>query len=62
MCNAQHSDFVVWTKNTERIEKNETFIEKKVLNTKKFFIYDVLPEIVGKWYTWAPVADSSGIV
>ena len=27
-----------------------------------FFKYGILPEIIGKWYTRKPVADSSGIV
>lgn len=31
-------------------------------NVKHLFIYGILPEIIGKWYTRAPVADSSGVV
>ena len=65
VCDVQFSDFVVWTKNTtiiETIAKNEAFIDKKVQDAKKFFIYGVLPEIVGKWYTQAPVADDAGVV
>ncbi|XP_062523365.1 uncharacterized protein LOC134198041 [Corticium candelabrum] len=29
---------------------------------KHFFVYGVLPEIVGKWYTRKPVANSQGTV
>ena len=39
-----------------------SFFNSRVDNVKNFFIYDVLPEIVGKWYTRGPVADSSGAV
>ena len=65
VCKVQKCDFVVWTKSTiiiETIEKNVVFIEQKVLDAKNFFIYGVLPEIVGKWYTRKPVADDSGTV
>ncbi len=31
-------------------------------DVKHFFIYGVLPEIVGKWYTRKPVANKEGVV
>lgn len=34
----------------------------KLADVKHFFIYGVLPEIVGKWYTRKPVAEIDGTV
>lgn len=61
----RYADFVVWTKNTiaiERIHQDNEFLRNKVQSVRNFFIYGVLPEIVGKWYTRGPVADPSGVV
>ena len=65
ICDVNYADFVVWTEKnitTERILQDTEFFNSKVDNVKHFFIYGVLPEIVGKWYTRGPVADSSGAV
>ena len=31
-------------------------------SVKHFFVYGILPEIVGKWYTRKPIANSEGVV
>ncbi len=31
-------------------------------NIEHIFIHGVLPELIGKWYTRKPVADSDGVV
>ena len=65
VCAVQHGDFVVWTEQTtimERVKRNQDFFNRKVEIMKDFFVYGILPEVVGKWYTRAPVADSQHIV
>ena len=65
ICDVSYADFMVWTENniaTERILEDTEFFNSKFDDVKHFFIYGVLPEIVGKWYTRGPVADLSGAV
>ena len=65
VCRLPYCDFVVWTESTiiqERITVDTEFYEGLMDDIKHFFMYGVLPEIVGKWYTRKPIADSSGIV
>ena len=65
ICQVKYCDFVVWTKKgvvIERIAADKEFFEGILDNIKSFFIYGMLPEIIGKWYTRKPIADSSGIV
>jgi len=65
VCGLNHADFVLWTKeNTiiERLGKDEAFISEKIEIVKYFFTNGCLPEIVGKWYSREPVADSTGVV
>ena len=65
VCKVQYCDFVVWTEqNTviERIVVDKPFFEDILEDVKHFFIYGMLPELLGKWYTRKPVADSNGIV
>ena len=65
VCDVSYADFVVWTESTvaiERIDKDNEFVTNVLENVKNFFVYGVLPEIVGKWYTRGPVADPSGVV
>ena len=60
MCNMSYVDFVVWSQETtviERIFPDEDFFKTKVQAARDFFKYGILPEIIGKWYTRAPVAD-----
>ena len=65
VCQMPYADFVVWTKNGmcfERIEREVQFLEIHAETIRHFFIYAILPEIVGKWYTRQPIADDDGIV
>ena len=65
VCAVPHGDFVVWTKQStimERVKRNHEFFNRNLSSVKDFFVYGVLPEIVGKWYTRTPVADSQHIV
>ena len=58
-------DFVVWSQETtviERIFPDEDFFKTKVQAARDFFKYGILPEIIGKWYTRAPVADLYDVV
>ena len=54
VCGAQYADFVVWRENelfVERIAIDSKFIAIKVEKAKKFFMYGILPEVLGKWYS-----------
>lgn len=65
VCNACYCDFVVWTTislSVERILVEGNFLCDKIDTMKHFFIYGLLPEIVGKWYSRKPVANSRGIL
>ena len=65
VCNLTYGDFVVWTKNgiaKERICLDRHFFEQLLESVDNFFIYGVLPEVIGKWYTRKIVADADGIV
>ncbi len=63
--NMKHGDFVVWSKEEviiERIHLDRCFYENLMGQVENFFIYSVLPEIVGKWLTRKPIANEDGIV
>ena len=65
VCKFPYCDFVVWTTTglaIERISADEHFFRSRFDNLQHFFIYGILPEIVGKWYTRIPVTNSDGIV
>ena len=65
ICCASYCDFVVWTPNSlhvERIKEDRALIVDIMEPMKHFFVYGLLPEIIGKWYTRKPIADSKGIV
>ena len=59
-------EFVVWSDSgisLESIALDNTFLDEVMINiTNFFFKYGILPEILGKWYTRKPVADTEGIV
>ena len=38
------------------------FFEQLLESVDNFFIYSVLPEVIGKWYTRKIVADADGVV
>ena len=65
ICNVGYGDFVVWTTNDlliERIMSDQEFFERMAEPIEHFFIYSVLPEIIGKWLTRRPVATEEGVV
>ena len=65
VCNLSYCDFVVWTEGdsaVERITVDNTFYETVMEDVKHFFIKGLLPEIIGKWYTWKHIADNIGDV
>ena len=65
VCRLTYADFVVWTENGmayERISFDDKFFEVLLDTLKRFFIYGVLPEIIGKWYSRKPIAGDDGIV
>ena len=65
VCSLSYAEFVVWTEKdlfSERIFKDSSFVASHIPKVKQFFIYGVLPEIIGKWYTRIPVADEDGTV
>ena len=65
VCDVPFCDFVVRTKGDfacTRVKRNVTFTEEKLDDAKQFFIYGILPEIVGKWYSRKPVANADGVV
>ncbi len=65
VCKVKYCDFVLWTEKefvTERILIDNNFFDTHLANVKDFYIYGVLPEVVGKFYTRKPVIDSNGVV
>ena len=67
VCRVVYADFVVLTEGTtdpvvERIAADYQFVTNKLADMKYFFIYGILPEIVGKWYSRKPVAVDDGTV
>ena len=64
-CKLSYGDFVVWSKNgilVERITRDDEIFSGHMDDVKHFFIYAILQEIVGKWYSRKPVADADGLV
>ena len=65
VCNLSSGDFVLWTENglaMERILRDPTFYAELIGRVEHFFIYGILPEIVGKCYTRKPIANEAGVV
>ena len=65
VCKLSYCDFVVWTEKdvvVERIAADNQFFSNVIDSVQHFFVYGILPEIVGKWYTRKPVANSEGVV
>ena len=66
VCHRNHCEFVVWSEKdgilSERVFVDVSFFESIICDLKHFYIYGVLPEIVGKWYTRQPVANSDKLV
>lgn len=54
ICQVDYADFVVWTPggiHVEHILHDEGFFIEAVDKISSFYMYGVLPEIFGKWYT-----------
>ncbi len=65
VCKVDYCDFVMWTEQNvviERITTDRDFFDSLIEHIEHFFKYGMLPEIIGKWYTRKPIADSTGIV
>jgi len=65
ICKAAYCDFVVWSESgyvIERIEADNEFFDQQLESLYDFFVYGMLPEIIGKWYTRRPVADTANVV
>lgn len=55
---AHYCDFVVWCPNESvvlRIDLADDFITQAFEEATAFFKFGILPELVGKWYTKAPI-------
>jgi hypothetical protein len=65
VCGLKYCDFVVWTETViiqERITIDYDFYDSLMADVKQFFVYGILPELIGKWYTRQPIADNGGVV
>lgn len=65
VCQLSYCDFVLWTKNgieIDRIVRDIAFYNEMIEDVTHFFIYGMLPEIIGKWYTRKPLANENGVV
>ena len=61
----EFGDFIVWTEDgivVERIVRDRAFYEEALNNIEHVYVYGILPEIIGKWYTHTPIADNAGVV
>jgi len=60
-----YCDFVVWSQTNHvivTVKFDKGFYDSKLDLVKHFFVYGMLPEIIGKWYTRKPVSDLDNIV
>ena len=65
ICSFEFGDFVLWTEDgimVERIARDREFYEEAMKNIEHVFVYSVLADIIGKWYTHSPIANSAGVV
>ena len=65
VCRRNYCDFVIWSEKgilMDRVYIDSNFFDIIIDDLKHFFVYGILPEIVGKWYTRQPVANSDNIV
>ena len=60
VCNVEFGDFVDQNRHVG-IMKDRSFFEEAVNNIEHIFVYSILPEIIGKWYTCTSIANSSGV-
>ena len=65
LCKLAYCDFVMWTNKdlaVERISADEHFFRSRLDNLQHFFVYGIMPEIMGKWYSRKPITNAEGIV
>jgi len=66
VCKRDYCDFVVWSEKDgiiiDRIEVNKEFFDSIVELLQTVFIYGILPEIIGKWYSRQPISNFENIV
>ena len=58
ICHATYYDFVVWSEADVmvlRINPCDMFIKSAIERATEFFKYCILPELLGKWYSKAPI-------
>ena len=56
---------VVWSQTNHiivTVKFDKEFYDSKMDPVKHFFVYGMLPEIIGKWYTRKPVSNLENIV
>ena len=60
-----HCDFVVWTEKDFVVERTTVvnqFFSSVIDTVQHFFLFGILPEIIEKWCTQKPIANSEGVV
>ena len=63
-CSVNYCDFVVWRENelvVQRIDPDEELMSTSLEQATLFFKFGVLPELLGKWYSKAPLITQSDI-
>ena len=61
-CLVQYGDFIVWHQEelvVVQISLDEQFLADVFEKTTNFFLYDVLPELLAKWYSSLPEYSSA---
>ena len=56
-CGTTVGDFIVWRENElviDRVPINDEFLTTALQKATKLYIYGILPEVLGKWYTRLP--------
>ena len=66
VCNLDYCDFIVWSESdrmlVDRVYRDTKFFDDIIDDLQHLFVYGVLPEIVGKWYSRKPAANSNNAV
>ena len=55
----------MWTETDfaiEQIQADQEFVDSHVVEVKQFYIYGVLPEVIGKFYARKPIGNSESVV
>lgn len=66
VCNVDFCDFIVWSECDglliHRVYRDTTFFNDIIESLQHLFVYGILPEIVGKWYSRKPAANLNNAV